>query len=270
MVTKKDKPETVDRELYRHVKSGLATESASSTSTDHELRRLLENGANPNQQFSGSDRTPLHVVAGNFKHTTAVGGAGSVLLKYGADPNIKDANGETPLHRCFTGQSNTKHKQFKKFVEALLESAANPDAKRSDGRVVLHLIKQSRYLSMILGADANPDVQDKNGNTPLHTAYHGTNDTLKAKILLRNGADPTITNEKGLTPWGVLYDPKVRRSAHLQTPGQEIQTAFKESSPQFFLSDADIKYAKRLGADTEFFRSVSDFLPPTKRALYQI
>ncbi len=55
------------------------------------LRIVLEAGANPNV-YDAEGNTPLHMAVG-FKYAAPL----NILLKYGADPNIKNHAGVSPL-----------------------------------------------------------------------------------------------------------------------------------------------------------------------------
>lgn len=60
-------------------------------------RTLLDHGADPNATWPGHrDGTPLHVAA-RMPYTCDVSGFACLLLERGADPNLRDADGETPL-----------------------------------------------------------------------------------------------------------------------------------------------------------------------------
>jgi ankyrin repeat protein len=91
-------------------------ETALSCATAHDVaEELLKRGANPNIQstrFSGE--TPLHKAAFNGDEETV-----ELLLRYGADPTIRNYNGETPLditnvkyegvRRLLSSRSNDGH-----------------------------------------------------------------------------------------------------------------------------------------------------------------
>jgi len=114
-------------------------------------------------------RNILHLAVIKY-HTDLV----SALLKAGADPNVKDFEGKTPLHYAVI----TARKRFPNTA------------------IIIALLK----------AGANPNLQDNNGNTPLHYTF-AKNFYLEkfkvknTKVLLSNGANPNIKNKKGETPF---------------------------------------------------------------------
>lgn len=119
---------------------------------------LIDTG-NPNQLFDVGDgyyMSTLHLFAS----------AGSkpginLLLRIGADPNVKDSKGDTPLHSAVI-------KGRKEAVGLLLDK----------------------------GADVN--AQSNNGDTPLHKALVMRQDVISA-LLISRGADVNIPNKMGIT-----------------------------------------------------------------------
>ena len=97
----------------------------------------------------------------------AVGYSGSremvaALARAGADPNAKDAERATPLHRA---------------------------AKWGLAEVIVALID----------AGADPDARDKNEQTPLYHVRH-KEEFEKVRALLEGGADPKARDRVGFTP----------------------------------------------------------------------
>ena len=97
-----------------------------------------------------------------FSQTAAATDTLQILLDSGADPNIEDKYGQTPLFYC--GESDT--------AELLL-----------------------RY-----GADVNYYVPDSSACTPLHQAIEIQRYEL-AQFLVHNGAKLEVRNNKGATPF---------------------------------------------------------------------
>jgi ankyrin repeat protein len=86
-----------------------------------------------------------------------------LLLKHGADPNARDAQGGTPLYYA-----------------------------ARDG-----CVEVVRILLLRQGADLN--ARDAEGNTPLHRAAANCRYTL-AQLLIQHGADPNAKNNQDKTP----------------------------------------------------------------------
>ena len=138
-----------------------------------EVHRLLASGVNPN--FIRVDMTshPLWenalCIAASMGNIEVV----KLLLKFGADPNIQNSRGKTPLHaaRCCHDQ----------------------------------LVKE------LLNAGALPTIVDMNGDTPLHLAVVEMSLSV-VQVLLDAGADPKMTNRYGRTPINLAKYGKKRNS----------------------------------------------------------
>ena len=82
--------------------------------------------------------TPLLVAAFRVVNTQMV----TELLTNGADPNISDNEGWTPLHAAvLMDQTQT--------VTELLTKGANPDTPNSDGKTPLYIAKQKNNTVMV-------------------------------------------------------------------------------------------------------------------------
>uniref|UniRef100_A0ABD2W1A7 Uncharacterized protein n=1 Tax=Trichogramma kaykai TaxID=54128 RepID=A0ABD2W1A7_9HYME len=129
------------------------------------VEKFLELGQDPN--CPGYVDSPLSLALANDHEATA-----ESLLRSGADPHSADADGSTPLHLICQGDS------------CLLAK-------------VMFELDSVKYRPVQI------DVRDKFGNTPLHLALRHGHKKLAA-FLLRKGADPNVTNEKGSTPLHVI------------------------------------------------------------------
>ncbi|EFB42149.1 hypothetical protein pah_c014o064 [Parachlamydia acanthamoebae str. Hall's coccus] len=109
-----------------------------------------------NQTEETTQRTPLHIGQLNTIH---------LLLEKGADPNLADAKGLSPLHCAILFGKNEALDRIHVLVE--------------------------------YGADIN--AQDKQGNTPLHLAIESQDLTLICSLLKLN-ASLTIENTHKITP----------------------------------------------------------------------
>jgi len=139
------------------------------------VRELLEKGANPNVK-QGS-LSALHMIA--MADESICAGILELLLEHGADPNVRDSVGATPLHDAtLSGKVNA--------VRSLLMHGADVNVKTTGAIVVMEdyagIFTESTY----------------SGVTPLHlAAYKGYAEI--AKILLEWGADPNVRDNEGLT-----------------------------------------------------------------------
>jgi ankyrin repeat protein len=153
--------------------------------------KLLQYGANPNARMTKEPADGARNVLNRLGSTPFLQAAklGDVaymklLVKYGADPNIKTSEGATPLMAAAgvgiwqVGESAGSNEEAFEAVRLCYE----------------------------LGNDVN--AVDANGETALHGAAHrGSNDTVK--FLVEKGAKLNVVNTLGWTPWiiadGVMY-----------------------------------------------------------------
>lgn len=158
-----------------------------------QVKTLLKNSAGAIDQRNIKGQTALHLATCNG-NTQIV----ALLIKLGADVNIKDDAGEIPLHVA----AHSGHKE----VAALLSlSTAEPNQHNSHGQTPLHLAceKDDADIAGLLSRyGANVNIRDDEGSTPLHIAAHGKRKDIVALLLL-SGADPNQHNKSGQTPLGL-------------------------------------------------------------------
>lgn len=111
--------------------------------------------------------------------------------------NERNNYGWAPLHHA------TYEKEFEK-IKALLRAGADPNVTDSYGNTPLHKIAAFAYnteniITMLVQYGANMDVQNNDGDTPLHIAAEKSSPDSVRKFL-EIGASFSITNNKGETP----------------------------------------------------------------------
>ncbi len=95
-----------------------------------------------------------------------------------------------------------KSDKCKTILELLLKYDADPNAKDWNEETILHKIARegiSKLARMVLKYGADPNVQNEKGNTPLHLAMLSVGDRDTTDVLIENGADTTIKNNNGST-----------------------------------------------------------------------
>ncbi|CAB0030122.1 unnamed protein product [Trichogramma brassicae] len=211
---------------------------------DDVAEKFLELGQDPNCLVAETGNSTLHVAL-EYSQTAVIG----PLLRSGADLNLRNRYGSTPLHvicnRCvdymylaemlfkfcddkrlpvkIDARNNmgdtplhlavSHHSSKRSLVELLLRRGANPNLVNDTGETPLHIIGWSDergYLLLLFfktcklkRQPVQLDIQDNEGNTPLHVATsHGNAEVVK--LMLRLGADPNSVNAKGLTPLHII------------------------------------------------------------------
>jgi cytohesin len=163
------------------------------------------------------------------------------LLAAGTDANIRNRDGNTPLHRCIDartlallieagadvnvqnefGDTPLHHFHCPNMISLLLQTGANPNIQNKQGQAPLHIYESYSHMeavTLLLQAGANPNIQNKWGRTHLHNC----SDLDMANLLLQAGADPNIKDADGKTPlslagYHITKDLQKKRMAYLQT-----------------------------------------------------
>lgn len=149
---------------------------------------LLRYGVTPDHKnFRG--QTPLHFAARRAPEIL------KLLLDAGADVNIKDIKGQTPVFNAIDDQTKDNLQLFYKRGASIKE-------KDLSGRTPLFYSIQGCSLStasMLLKMGADINRQDNHGATPLHIAA-GTGILSNVEFLVKKGAQVNIKDKNGRTP----------------------------------------------------------------------
>ena len=197
----------------KDAQGSTALHEASSNGNQELAKILISAGADVNVGDNLS-RTPLDLAEKN-RHTEIIellkkhGGkkgtptllgavdAGDIelvqsLISKGADVNVKNDRGETPLHLLKRGNRD--------IAELLIAKGADVNAKNNNGSTPLHwpygIKKDIVELLIAKGADVN--ARDNAGNTPLITPFGMAKDI--AELLIAKGADVNANNNGNETP----------------------------------------------------------------------
>lgn len=102
------------------------------------------------------------------------------LLKYSADPNLPNIDGNTPLHSTFNSE------QALSLLPILLCYGADPNLPDANGETPLHLALNSKYaaviISILLCHGADPSIRNRNNKSVLDMAQN-KNDYESVRIL---------------------------------------------------------------------------------------
>ena len=152
------------------------------------VQRLIESCAKINDADEDG-WTPLHLAA-RLNDVEAL----AVLLQACADPNVRDSPQRTPLHLVVESADADA-------IVRILEKNANPTLADHKGWSPLHAAAGNPETTMMLLAHkANVNIQEQGLYTPLHIATTRKSwSTTVAKLLLEDGANPTLANGSGDT-----------------------------------------------------------------------
>lgn len=132
------------------------------------IKALLDAGADPNERNARGE-TPLLGMRLNQQSSLALV---DTLLEAGADLNVNDVSGLTILSRAVCERVPYTFKHDHEDLEALLERGANLNVRDFDGRTLLHLAvsHQDKMFRFDYLLTKGLDVQsvDHDGNTLLH------------------------------------------------------------------------------------------------------
>jgi hypothetical protein len=154
-------------------------------------------------------RSPIHgaVMGWRSSNHNACQEVLRLLLNAGADIELKDASGDTPLLSLFSRRSSPDMV----VVRGLLQAGANVLAVDKDGDSVLHrclsYLHDIEILKVLFEFGARADVLTHDGDSVLHTAIQNPHregkfpqDTAKIiNLLLEKGARCDVENKDGST-----------------------------------------------------------------------
>lgn len=169
----------------------LAARGAASEHLEH----LLANEANPADPDETGDDGVTALIAGASAERDAPSVA-KLLVDYGADCNLPDGRGMTPLmHAVITGNED--------YALALMNRGADVNATDCDGfTALMEAAEHGRWSTLIhLVREAGADLEARDGTnaTALHwAAAKGTK--IAVKKLIELGANPLARDASGDTP----------------------------------------------------------------------
>ena len=149
---------------------------------------------------------PLHVAMELGSSKVA-----QILLEHGAEPNVVNKDGQTPLHRAFKPQFDSKNDAEILIASAthlLLQRGADVNAQDKDHTTPLFLaIQRNMYdiTRVLLTRGAKPNVKNVDGKAPLHLLLEGDfsdEDDIPGLVclLLERGADVNAQDQNHASP----------------------------------------------------------------------
>ncbi|PXF42086.1 Ankyrin-3 [Gracilariopsis chorda] len=140
-------------------------------------------------------QTALHIAARNQSVKVLEN-----LLKAGANPNIEDESGLSPLLTVMENANGDKV-EISTSMNLLLRAGADPNKTTPDGERLLHFACKAKFhqlVEQLLKSGAEKDATSKS-ETALHVSAVAE-DIHAMKMLLHAGADPNVLNEEKFTP----------------------------------------------------------------------
>ena len=135
-----------------------------------------------------------------------------LLVASGADPDVRDVDGLTPLHKAAmsgimravaTGVQGTAAERRARTIvaEVLIAAGADVNAKTQGGQTPLHFatLGNAAVVEALIAANARVDERDHKGLTPLHGAA-GFFQLAAIRALLGAGANAGAVDDAGATP----------------------------------------------------------------------
>lgn len=154
----------------------------------------------PLEKTDSDDRTPLAISCSNNRIECA-----RVLITYGANVNVTDKNGNTPLLESLNQYLGVNYD----LIKLLLDSGANPNHMNNFGQIPLVNVIRRSSETNLEGALSVKELIDHNvlidcsefsvsGENAIHSAISHNQHRL-VEMLIRAGADLEIKHN-GLTP----------------------------------------------------------------------
>ena len=173
------------------------------------IKSLIELGQDPNEitQYMGKISVLMYAIEKRNYEIT------EILIKNGANTNLKNKAGKTALHELAEGVR--RDAIFFKTFSLLIENGANINAQANNGSTPLYVLMnwtrgkpdEIRALKMFLDNGANPNIKIIRGDNVLSRYLSmGSPKRDVVQIFLDYNADPFMKNNKGTTPYDIAKE----------------------------------------------------------------
>ena len=147
------------------------------------------------------DYPPLNLAIESLQFNVA-----RYLVLNGADVNVEDSKGRTPLFYFGETQRDPDDYDvdFRSIGEFLIEHGADINHRDHEGNTPLHIaVDNSRIVELLISKGADVNAKNKKGVTPLHLAaydFRYDRPTKSIEILLKAKANVNAQDNEGLAP----------------------------------------------------------------------
>ncbi len=135
--------------MFGKSKKALPLANAILTGDIKEVRRSLESGIDLNQIIEGEQGYPIHFAVNSSIEII------QMLIDYGADVNVKDAKGKTPLHIVAAVKPSIEK------MELLIDNGADVNAVDNEGKTPLaYVLQGTPATSFFASLGVPPDDEE--------------------------------------------------------------------------------------------------------------
>lgn len=166
----------------------------------NELIKLGADINNTNANF----QTSLHYVIENNSNKLLE--SVNLLLYKNAEPNIKDKDGNTPLHLAVMNASKSEN-EYIEVINMLIKYNMDVNILNNKNQLALNIAvknNNTEISNILINAKSKLNNKD-NGYAPIHIAVKNNNIFI-ADSLLSNNADVNIEDERGYTPLALAVE----------------------------------------------------------------
>ena len=178
---------------FRNIQGITALMVAAAAGNEPGVEKLLSHGADVSLRDIDGMTALFHAMQPQKDNSSIM----ELLTGAGAEVDARTPHGTTPL-------MNAALRDIPWAVKKLLDAGADAGAKDFIGWTPLHFAARSNMgaeegagcLSMIIAKGVTVDARDNGGTTPLMVAS-AANNAAAVKLLLKAGADPSLTDRTG-------------------------------------------------------------------------